>query len=385
MQRSALKKWGLICFALATLILAGQCYTKHKTEQNLAIYLLRSLPISSTLIGPPKGYIFAEEYKQKYPDRYKTVLPSEEVTIASFPLNATHPTQILHFPEVFVLEIENGRIAKGISITENDRIIADTAVTWKQIEKHPIFREWKLPRLKKKNNRIAIISSKSGEYNYFHWMFDVLPKLEVLERSQIAYDKIYLNSLDQPFQIETLQRLGINLRDLIWADVHIEAENLIVPSLPGQCGMVPKFACDFLRKKLTPTDTPSATKKKIYVSRNDAPTRRIINEDALMEKLKPLGFERVYLQHLTVEEQIRLFASAEWIIAPHGAGLTNLVFCQPHTHVIEIFNQDYVNPCFWIIGQNLNLNYHCLFYPSYNTQRDIVIDVDKITMLFESI
>lgn len=37
-----------------------------------------------------------------------------------------------------------------------------------------------------------------------------------------------------------------------------------------------------------------------------------------------------------LEEQLKVFATATMIIAPHGAGLSNMSVCPPHTAVLEI-------------------------------------------------
>jgi capsular polysaccharide biosynthesis protein len=50
---------------------------------------------------------------------------------------------------------------------------------------------------------------------------------------------------------------------------------------------------------------------------------------------------------LTVAEQVRAFAEAEWVISPHGAGLANLAFASPGASVIEMFPPDYVQTCYW--------------------------------------
>lgn len=49
-----------------------------------------------------------------------------------------------------------------------------------------------------------------------------------------------------------------------------------------------------------------------------------------------MTYLRVQLEHLSFEEQVFLFYHAHLIIGIHGAGLSNLLFCQKNTKVIEI-------------------------------------------------
>jgi capsular polysaccharide biosynthesis protein len=54
--------------------------------------------------------------------------------------------------------------------------------------------------------------------------------------------------------------------------------------------------------------------------------------------LQKLGFSIVQPELLPVVEQAKLFSAAECIVAPHGAGLANLVFAPPGAHLVELFH-----------------------------------------------
>ena len=101
--------------------------------------------------------------------------------------------------------------------------------------------------------------------------------------------------------------------------------------------------------------------KKIYISRARARARHIINEDAVTQLLNKFGFETVYLEEMSVIDQVTLFSNAHVVVAPHGSGLTNLVFCSPKTIVIELFSPHYLRTDYWMISQLLELkHYYCL-------------------------
>ncbi len=63
---------------------------------------------------------------------------------------------------------------------------------------------------------------------------------------------------------------------------------------------------------------------------------------------------------MSVTEQASCLASAEIVVAPHGAGLTNLVFCNPGTKVIEIFSPSYLPNCYWILSNVCGLDHYYL-------------------------
>jgi capsular polysaccharide biosynthesis protein len=83
-------------------------------------------------------------------------------------------------------------------------------------------------------------------------------------------------------------------------------------------------------------------------------------------------------------------ASCEAIVAPHGGGLSNIVFCSPGTKIIEIFSPELVGTYFWKLSSQLNLDYYYLLgtgdpatldvnYPqSWDARADIEVDLDLL-------
>ena len=49
----------------------------------------------------------------------------------------------------------------------------------------------------------------------------------------------------------------------------------------------------------------------------------------------------------SMEESMEIFFNAALVVAPHGAGLSNVVYCKPGTYVIEgVCNEPHVNMCY---------------------------------------
>ena len=59
-----------------------------------------------------------------------------------------------------------------------------------------------------------------------------------------------------------------------------------------------------------------------------------------------------------MDAQARLFADAGSIVAPHGSGLTNVVFAPPGAMVVDLFAPGWVNPCFWTAAECAGVEYH---------------------------
>jgi len=230
-------------------------------------------------------------------------------------------------------------------------------------------------------------------------MFDLLPRLELLREGGFDIpdiDAFIVNQSALPFQKETLALLGVSKLLNGTANPHIQADTLIVPSLPGIMGDMPKWTCDFLRKEFLKSEvlTERHCPEFIYISRRKAKSRRLLNEDTIIDFITEHGFGVFELETMTFQEQVSLFHSAQVVIAPHGAGLTNLVFCNPGTKVIEMFSPQYVNGCYWALSNHLELDYHYLLgegeRPLEDSSHsgggdDYDIETDKLTSLLKAV
>lgn len=93
------------------------------------------------------------------------------------------------------------------------------------------------------------------------------------------------------------------------------------------------------------------------------------------------GFVAVTLDNLSIVEQAKIFNSAKVIVAPHGAALTNLVFCRKNTKIIEIFHPNYINVCFWALSNCVGLDYYYFIGEKkgfINLDLSFNISVDKL-------
>ena len=266
---------------------------------------------------------------------------------------------------------------KEKSILQAQRAINDIKLgSFVLVNKKYLIKEllWPFSFLKKQKNPLdqkdlsnlrhvqgkVVVLAQEGHKNYYHWITEILPKLALLKGTQ--YDWVYLPRLTQPFQRETLDRMGVDPRKIIEGDenTYIVADELIVPSFVSKSFYTPRWVIDFLQEKLAkPETTLPVFSKKVFISRQKANYRRALNENDVFFLFKPLGFERYNLEDLTFVQQVQLFRDAEIVVAFHGAGLTNIIFCKPNTQIIEIF-QARNNNSFCYLSQTSGLRYDFL-------------------------
>lgn len=75
---------------------------------------------------------------------------------------------------------------------------------------------------------------------------------------------------------------------------------------------------------------------RVYISRRAIPRRPLANENVVEEQALARGFEVLDFATLPLWHQIAIASSASVIMAPHGAGLSHLIFAQPGTKVVEL-------------------------------------------------
>ena len=274
---------------------------------------------------------------------------------------------------------------------------------YQERKEHSVFQLEEIPPVEKIEGKVAVLSGLAGHI-YYHWMFDILPRIELIQRSNLKLSDIdcfVVNSISKPFQKETLELLNIPANKILESDrhAHIQATELIVPSFPGYMDWVPPGTMQFLRQTFLPQINLAKNKlsKKIYISRAKAKNRQIINEAEVSQLLTSQGFRTIFLEEMSVLEQVAIFANAEEIVAPHGSGLTNIVFCSPNTKVVELFSPNYQRTDYWMISQHLELqhyylvgeNFECLslrnlMYQNSLTE-DILVNISSLELILNYI
>ncbi|UNU24521.1 tetratricopeptide repeat protein [Microcoleus vaginatus] len=289
-------------------------------------------------------------------------------------------------PKTFVAQIPNGRvwivpqenywlICKAIAvITPDNYLLADVSRDYPgflpgcekhDVRKHSVFQLESFPPLKQIDGSVAVLSGLSGNV-YFHWMVDVLPRIELLRhsgRDLAEIDWFLVNSCQHQFQRESLRILGIPEEKVLESDrlPHIQATELIVPSFAGYLGWPSGWAMDFLRREFLKGIIPSSRyPKRIYISRSKARYRRVLNEEDVVEVLEQFGFVSILPESMSLAEQIAHFYHAEVIVAAHGSGLTNTIFSRQGTKVIELVSPHYISHYYWGSSQYLQLEHYFL-------------------------
>ncbi|MFQ3585412.1 MAG: glycosyltransferase 61 family protein [Cyanobacteriota bacterium] len=362
---------------------------------------LQSKPSVSDLWPvPTQGYLTTKHWHQTTGEgSYQPLDPAGSMSLRSPPardpnlLPKLRPQRI-PLPETFVAQIPQGSVHAGhyprhlyasfgsAVLTRQGELLTDLSLClpppefldqdyWPDhLQHHPILDLPHLPPPIRLDGPVALLPL--GAVNYFHWMVDILPALDILRRAGILSSPLPIlihGYQGKPFQQQTLATLGIPSERILSFEPlggsHVQAQTLIVPSTAGPVGCLTPQSLQVLQRlaQLVQPSLSHSYPRRIYISRRSARWRRVINEAEVLAALQPWGFVSVQLETLSLPEQIALMQGAEVVIGIHGAGLTNLAFCRPQTLVMEILPSNALLPYFWTIAQVAALRYFPLVAP----------------------
>ena len=262
--------------------------------------------------------------------------------------------------KAFVFKMPCGRVlGEKAVISPDNKLLWDVSVEWgKWPAEHSIFQDKSLPPLKKTDKTVAVLNHPAA-YNYYHWLLEVLARIHLLQESGLKIDKYIINHRTLPFQLETLTACGIAPDKTIQPDncFHLQAEELVVPSYVNLPNL---WSVNYVRNIFLTHRTMIHVDgyERIYIKRRAY--RKVINEGEILGILDQYNFKSVALEAMPLKKQLEVFYNAKMIIAPHGAGLANLVFCKPGTTIIELFSPSFMEPHYWLISRLLHLNYRLI-------------------------
>ncbi|MEA5534720.1 glycosyltransferase family 61 protein [Crocosphaera sp. XPORK-15E] len=231
-----------------------------------------------------------------------------------------------------------------------------------------------LKPVEKLSGTYSIYRAINRPTNYYHSLIDYLPRVYLLDQPDYQNQPIKLLLSSPPTNIENffLQKLLPKNIELCMVDSQkiYELETVVFPSIMTRprAGYLPQPYLEYLLKKIAPK-RPRNKINRIFISREKAKNRRIINEDKLLEIIAKYGFKKYCLETLSVEEQIELFYDADSVIAPHGAGLANLIFSR-QVNVLELFAEPKVLPHYYYLCQALDHRYDYCF-AEYNSPQKL--------------
>lgn len=249
----------------------------------------------------------------------------------------------------------NGQFYVAI-VTPDDRSLALREIAFRAGHA-PLLRSAPVCRLER-----ATWVTERVFHNYAHWLTGHLPKFVVL-RDRGELSNVLLPRRRPPFVDASLRLLGMDPEQFTTFENEtvLEVEELTVLDTDRFRPELLRLARDAFAPMVRAGDVgrapPLPGGRRVFLSRAGARLRRLIGEDELWAHLEPEGFERVRMEELSFADQVRLMRETAVLLAPHGAGLANMIFARPGTAVIELVNPLYPSPNFYAMAAGLGHPY----------------------------
>ena len=252
--------------------------------------------------------------------------------------------------------------------------------------------------LKKINGKVfSLLSGGAAKTNYFHWLFEILPKFEILKNIENIenMDFFLLPSTKMNHHNETLNLLNIQSTKLLDSNSykHIFCDELYVVDHPFRLSNntvfdtqnIPAWIFNWIREKFLKHKSSVTFPDKIFIERSGSISnfRDIKNKEEVYQIFKENGFSFVKPENFKFIDQIKMFSSAKKIAGLHGAGFANICFCNPKTEIIE-FKTQTTGMNSGNIALKTNLEYKGLICEAMNKfggqQGELIVPLEELKM-----
>ena len=212
-------------------------------------------------------------------------------------------------PTHFILEMKDAKVVGDgrLLATAGGTVLADIQGLFgvkKPEDHHFLDPRARIPT--RLAGRSFLVAGSCGN-NYYHWLFDSLPRIHLAQIAGIALtdiDHILVPQRMAPFVRDSLRLCGIPTNKLkpMHSKEVLQCEQLIATEMPTPFHVFPEWVLEFLKRKLQP-EPKGNNGELVYVSRRDATTRRVQNEEELVAELSPLGFSVIVPSEMSFRQQ----------------------------------------------------------------------------------
>jgi len=177
--------------------------------------------------------------------------------------------------------------------------------------------------------------------NYYHWIFESLTRLIILDNANIDNTLIIPENLKNIEYIkDTLNLLGVRNYKIVGTDKLVFAKKLALPEIVRWGGHHDPEILLKLRTRLlnafSGCNFTNDSPERLFVKRNGR--RKIANFNDIENILEKYDFKVLDFEGMSVYQQIGIMQGVKIFIAQCGAALTNMMFMPFGGKVVEIHN-----------------------------------------------
>ena len=322
--------------------------------------------------------------------------PTQEVTHA-WPVNLTKQDQaffsdaqqynVLASWLIYLHDVSlyyDGTAFHGLSLyTETQTIPHQPSHNWRGL----LYMHLRMHRQRLPDDQQYVVIHDEFSEGYYHWMIDALPRLLQI-RDQLADSTLLLPiTYKQKFHTQTLAAFGVKKIEYLHPHMRYVVPRLLTPSKMGVIAKQNPATImglrNFLLSKFSLLPHPNLG-DRVYISRASAQRRKVTNEEEVTAYMREQGFSVVQLEYYPFAEQVSIMSRVRYLVSIHGAGLTNMLFMQAESRVLELrLKDDGTQQYFYTLASDLGFEYYYQFGTpndsNLNTQdADLLIDINQL-------
>ena len=224
--------------------------------------------------------------------------------------------------------------------------------------------------------------------NYYHFLIDELPNIIKINQFNkdlpilCNYNDTYIKEILDLFNfsnelIKPKNNLGIKIKECILTNMAISGKPSKTELLLIRNYLIKEKKIEFNQMNLG-----------IIIKRKEQ-ERKVLNFDLIVEHLinKFKDIEWIVFDSLSFKDSVKLFSKSKYIIAPHGAGLTNMLFAPPECNIIEFMPYSDPNECYCHLANMLDHNYSCIVVNDTGKQngKQMTIQLEYLDKIMNSL
>ncbi|WP_207532696.1 glycosyltransferase family 61 protein [Desertivirga arenae] len=274
---------------------------------------------------------------------------------------------IFREPDRNLYSVENGCILGPLGVIyspESRTYINESAEEWvTPLDKSPYTNILKFPTKKYLCGTAVSCISLGADGGFYHFFYEMLPKLYFLKELLNVIDYIVLNGPATVWKEKWLIRAEVDLKKIIWLENtdHIQFDQLLFTNRLVNDQQISPWCVTALRNllKVQPSSRLESS-SIIWITRNNVKLRNLRWEDKVLNFFPSI--KKIDLSSVSDSDAIKVISEASHIIAPHGAGLCNIIFSEAGTKVLELFplESNFI-PCYSRLSSICNLKHHVTF------------------------
>ena len=188
----------------------------------------------------------------------------------------------------------------------------------------------------------AVFVDKRSSSNYGHFLLEILPRIFLFKQENpqlFPSVPVILRKGASSLVNKIFPAYGMSDLNVLYLvkETTVFVEKLYYPVRNTFHPDRHSFkAIEAVRSVINKVAPSTKAKRKIFLSRNDASNRKLLNHQEVYNLLKGYGFEFIEPGKLSFEEQVEVFSSASVVVGAHGAALTNIVFMPLKSKVVML-------------------------------------------------